>query len=41
MEWETPILQTYKAVFPFVLSDIIRVALLVLFPAITLFLLPG
>ncbi len=41
MERETPILQTYKAVFPFVLSDIVRVALLVLFPAITLFLLPG
>ena len=40
MEKETPIVETYKAVFPFVMSDLIRVAILVLFPAITLFLLP-
>jgi len=40
LERETPILSTYKAVVPFVLSDIIRVTILVLFPAITLFLLP-
>ncbi|MCB1387133.1 MAG: TRAP transporter large permease [Nitratireductor sp.] len=39
MARDTPILSTYKSVLPFVLSDIIRVAILVLFPAITLFLL--
>ncbi len=39
MERETPIVQTYKAVTMFVFSDIIRVVLLVCFPAITLFLL--
>lgn len=39
LDQETPIAQTYKAVMFFVASDIIRVALLVLFPSITLFLL--
>ena len=39
MERETPIVQTYKAVMPFVASDIIRTILLVVFPGITLFLL--
>ena len=41
LERETPITETYRAVFPFVLSDLVRVVILVLFPAITLFLLPG
>ena len=40
MDRSTPIVQTYKAVLYFISSDLIRVALLVLFPAITLFLLP-
>ena len=40
MDRETPMTETYKAVLFFVGSDILRVALLVLFPAITLFLLP-
>jgi TRAP-type C4-dicarboxylate transport system permease large subunit len=40
MERQTPIISTYKSVVPFVLSDIIRVSILVMFPAITLFLLP-
>jgi len=40
MDRETPMTATYKAVMFFVGSDILRVALLVLFPAITLFLLP-
>ncbi|MEZ5448708.1 MAG: TRAP transporter large permease subunit [Thiolinea sp.] len=39
MDRETPMLQTYKSVLYFVASDLIRVAILVLFPAITLFLL--
>ena len=39
MERETPIVQTYKAVMPFVASDIIRTIILVVFPGITLFLL--
>jgi len=39
MDRETPITQTYLAVMPFVLSDIIRTAILVLFPGITLFAL--
>ncbi len=38
---ETPMLETYKAVIFFVASDIIRVIILVLFPVITLFLIPG
>ena len=41
MDRETPMTETYKAVLYFVASDIVRVVLLVLFPAITLFLLPG
>ncbi len=41
MERETPILETYKAVSYFVATDIVRVVILVLFPAITLFLLPS
>ncbi|MCB1438830.1 MAG: TRAP transporter large permease [Nitratireductor sp.] len=39
MDRETPITATYRGVFPFVLSDLIRVAILVAFPGITLFLL--
>ena len=41
MDRETPMTQTYKAVMWFVGSDIVRVAILVMFPAITLFLLPA
>ncbi len=41
MDKTTPIVETYKAVMWFVASDILRVVLLVSFPAITLFLLPG
>ena len=41
MDRETPMTETYKAVMYFVGSDILRVVLLVAFPAITLFLLPG
>ncbi|TMV10575.1 TRAP transporter large permease [Arenibacterium halophilum] len=41
MDPKTPIIETYKAVMYFVGTDIIRVILLVAFPAITLFLLPG
>ncbi|MDG1169523.1 MAG: TRAP transporter large permease [Sulfitobacter sp.] len=40
MDRETPMTQTYRAVMYFVGSDIVRVVLLVAFPAITLFLLP-
>ena len=40
MDRETPMTQTYRAVLWFVGSDIVRVVILVLFPAITLFLLP-
>jgi len=40
MDDETPMTQTYRAVMWFVGSDIVRVAILVAFPAITLFLLP-
>ncbi len=39
MDRATPMTETYKAVMWFVTSDIIRVAILVAFPAITLFLL--
>ncbi|MDX1781422.1 MAG: TRAP transporter large permease [Thalassovita sp.] len=39
MDRLTPMVETYKAVMYFVASDIIRVALLVAFPGITLFLL--
>jgi len=41
MDRATPIIETYKAVLFFVASDIVRVFILVMFPAITLFLLPG
>jgi TRAP-type C4-dicarboxylate transport system permease large subunit len=37
MDKNTPMVETYKAVLWFVTSDILRVILLVLFPAITLF----
>lgn len=40
MDRETPMTETYKAVMFFVGSDIVRVVLLVAFPAITLFLIP-
>ena len=40
MDRETPMIETYKAVIFFVGSDIVRVAVLVMFPTITLFLLP-
>ncbi|PVH27822.1 TRAP transporter large permease [Pararhodobacter oceanensis] len=39
MDRETPMIETYKAVIFFVLSDIVRVAILVAFPVITLFLI--
>jgi C4-dicarboxylate transporter DctM subunit len=38
MDRKTPMIETYKAVILFVASDLARVALLVAFPAITLFL---
>ncbi|MBO6897203.1 MAG: TRAP transporter large permease [Shimia sp.] len=41
MDRSTPMVETYRAVIWFVGSDIVRVVLLVAFPAITLFLLPG
>lgn len=41
MDRSTPMIETYKSVMWFVTSDIVRVVILVLFPAITLFLLPG
>ena len=41
MDRTTPMIETYKAVMFFVGSDLVRVVILVLFPAITLFLLPG
>ena len=40
MDRATPIVETYKAVMFFVFSDLVRVAILVAFPAITLFLIP-
>ncbi|HBS49473.1 MAG TPA: C4-dicarboxylate ABC transporter permease [Rhodobacteraceae bacterium] len=40
MDRKTPMIETYKAVMFFVGSDLIRVVILVMFPAITLFLLP-
>ena len=40
MDRETPMVETYKAVLYFVASDLIRVAILVAFPVITLVLLP-
>ena len=39
MDRSTRIIETYRAVFPFVASDIIRTAILVAFPGITLFLM--
>lgn len=39
MDPDTRIMETYKSVLPFVLSDIIRTVILVMFPAITLFML--
>ena len=39
MDRSTPMIQTYRAVLYFVGSDILRVAILVAFPAITLFLI--
>jgi tripartite ATP-independent transporter DctM subunit len=41
MDRTTPMTQTYRSVLWFVGSDLMRVVLLVAFPAITLFLLPG
>jgi tripartite ATP-independent transporter DctM subunit len=41
MDRTTPMSETFRVVLWFVGSDLIRVVLLVLFPAITLFLLPG
>lgn len=41
MDRETPMTETYRSVLWFVGSDLLRVALLVAFPVITLFLLPG
>ncbi|WP_439143518.1 TRAP transporter large permease [Planktotalea sp.] len=40
MDRKTPMVETYKAVLYFVGSDLVRVALLVAFPLITLILLP-
>ena len=40
MDRATPMIETYKAVLFFVASDLFRVIVLVLFPAITLFLVP-
>lgn len=39
MDPKTPMVETYKAVMYFVASDIVRVVILVMFPAITLFLI--
>lgn len=38
MAKETPILETYRGVAPFVISDIVRTAILTLFPVISLFM---
>ncbi|UPH72265.1 TRAP transporter large permease [Abyssibius alkaniclasticus] len=40
MDRETPIRDTYRAVLFYVASDVLRVALLVAFPVITLFVIP-
>lgn len=40
MDRKTPMVETYKAVLYFVASDLVRVAVLVAFPFITLMLLP-
>ncbi len=37
MAKDIPIIQTFRGVFPFVMTDLIRVAILTAFPAITLF----
>jgi tripartite ATP-independent transporter DctM subunit len=39
MDRKTPMIETYKAVLFFVASDLVRVAILVAFPAVTLFLI--
>lgn len=39
MARDTPILKTYRGVTPFVISDVVRTTLLVIFPGITLFML--
>ncbi|GLS13795.1 TRAP transporter large permease [Hydrogenophaga electricum] len=39
MAKDVPITHTYRAVMPFVVSDMVRTAILVLFPSITLFVL--
>jgi TRAP-type C4-dicarboxylate transport system permease large subunit len=39
MARNTRIVETYRSVLPFVASDIIRTAILIAFPGITLFLL--
>ena len=41
MDPATPMVQTYRAVIYYVASDLVRVVILVAFPAITLFLIPG
>jgi len=41
MDPSTPMVQTYRAVLYYVCSDLVRVVILVAFPAITLFLIPG
>lgn len=41
MDRKTPMVETYKAVMFFVGSDLVRVVILVMFPTITLFLLPN
>jgi tripartite ATP-independent transporter DctM subunit len=41
MDRKTRIIDTYKAVMFFVASDLVRVVILVMFPTITLFLLPN
>lgn len=38
MAGDVPMAQTYRGTMPFLVSDLVRVALLVMFPAITLFL---
>jgi TRAP-type C4-dicarboxylate transport system permease large subunit len=40
MDRKTPMIETYKAVLFFVASDLVRVVVLVLFPIITLVLIP-
>jgi tripartite ATP-independent transporter DctM subunit len=39
MAKDTPIVQTYRGVTPFVISDLVRTTILVIFPAISLFML--